>query len=571
MTPGSPSGTTTTRRRTRNIQACNTCRERRTKCDGQRPQCSFCLERGKDCLYLGVPDVPPSPLELEISKVWEQLDQITAKLEDLQPPEVDRSPGDQEEYGNPGGGFDMIRGFPYMTLKNESFMALLGLKGLFARHIERTERSQSMHSVPPSPVVSIDHDDAWRQVGQLLNIFAQRVQIWYPVLHVEFTSEFMNSISNAFPPSPESCIALLVLAIAMTVEDSPHLCPANYSGAEDYLQAALEMLPTLLDGSHGTRETQCFLLLSIYYICRVKPSHAYDFLSMASYSVQSELQNGSDSVDEKSGIIANCYWIILLIESEISVQLDADDSGIWDMLSAAPPPSNLQTWGMSQAITSAATDGDSRLSNGLLPDDMSYFLSEIALRQMLQRCTWSVQEVHPGHFAYAPIVAAELERQLDEWRRLLPGRYRFRDDETETTSSSTAPQAAFLRTQFYAFKASVFWPAVYQTLTTDERDYAYLPDCIRFFEAYGAFIRGAACAVRVCRPNLWTLCTSVFTISMAALTGSTVPWLAFRITSTFIVDIQVALQILEEVHSLSPSLAEMGRLLRERTLESLSS
>ena len=49
-------------RRRRSALACNTCRERRTKCDGQRPKCSFCVERNKDCFYEETQDFAPSPL-----------------------------------------------------------------------------------------------------------------------------------------------------------------------------------------------------------------------------------------------------------------------------------------------------------------------------------------------------------------------------------------------------------------------------------------------------------------------------------------------------------------------------
>ena len=37
--------------RQRATLACNTCRSRRTKCDGRRPTCLFCDEHGIDCTY----------------------------------------------------------------------------------------------------------------------------------------------------------------------------------------------------------------------------------------------------------------------------------------------------------------------------------------------------------------------------------------------------------------------------------------------------------------------------------------------------------------------------------------
>ncbi|KAL4863625.1 hypothetical protein BDV12DRAFT_189520 [Aspergillus spectabilis] len=526
----SPSKTTSTRRR-RNLQACNTCRERRTKCDGQRPQCSFCLERGKYCFYLGMPEVPPSPLELEISMVWERLDQIIAALTTSSPRRGD-SPPDQGGHGDPGDEFDMIRGFPYMTLQSESFMGFLGLEKSFSREIERMERSR-------------------------------------------FTSEFMHSMSNAFPPSPESCMALLALAIGMAIEDVSLVRSGAYSQGQTYVETAMEMLPSILTGDAEARSTQCLLLFSIYFLCRVQPCHAHDFLSMASNSLQSDIWNDYDGVEERPGILGNCYWISLLIESEIAVQLDIGTSGIWDLTPIAPPPSSCETWEMPVEIssldqTSKIAFENSEFSSGVMGPDMSYFITEIALRKMLPRCTWSVRELSPGSFAYAPIIATELERQLDEWRKFLPQRHSFHDQKTEDISLMTSPEADFLRTQFYAFKASVYWPVLYQVYNTGDLA-SDLLNCCQFFEAYGAFVRSAARAVQVCRPNLWTLCTSVFTISMAALTGSAVPSLDPHIRPTFIPGLQLAVRILEDFRGTSPSLAKIGSVLKERASESLSS
>lgn len=134
------------------------------------------------------------------------------------------------------------------------------------------------------------------------------------------------------------------------------------------------------------------------------------------------------------------------------------------------------------------------------------------MRKMLQRCTWATSTLAPGRYVYAPIVAAELERQLDEWLQLLPEALSFRTAlDTgycpRQSPLSNSPQGEFLRTQYYAFKASIYWPAVYEVLTTGEAKGDILCHCARFFSSYAEFAPSAAVAVAVCRPNLWTLCT----------------------------------------------------------------
>ncbi|KAL2813038.1 hypothetical protein BDW59DRAFT_178357 [Aspergillus cavernicola] len=543
-------------RRGRNPKACGTCRAKRTKCDGQRPQCSFCLERGRDCSYLGIPELPATPLEAEISTVWERLDQISAALGTLSP----RQGNLPQKQGCRGGdihnGSYMVRGFPYMTLQNESFMALLGLGKSFSRHIERVEHSRNMLPLRALQVPVIMQKRAWR----LLKAFAEHVHIWYPLLHAGFTSEFVHSISNAFPPSPEPCLTLLVLAIGL-----------GHIQGHPYVEAAMQMLPCILAGNDEIRSTQC-LLFSIYFLCCVQPCQAYAFASMASDNLQIDLKN----------IIG---WISLLIErlgplaTYIIVQLDIGNSGIWDLSTRATTLVSCETWTLPLELpaplgftqyTAAKSDGS---SSGLSEPDMSYFITKIALRKMFQHCNWSVRELSPGRFAYAPIIAAELERQLDEWRRFLPERYSFLDHEGEATSSlaSSSPQVEFLRTQYYAFKASVYWPAVYQALDTGGMNNSLIFNCRQFFESYVAFVNSAARAVQLCLPNLWTLCTSVFTISMAALIGSTMPCLIPVVNPAFTRSLELAVQILEDVRGISPSLAEMGLLLKERASQRLSS
>jgi hypothetical protein len=133
------------------------------------------------------------------------------------------------------------------------------------------------------------------------------------------------------------------------------------------------------------------------------------------------------------------------------------------------------------------------------------------MRKMLQRCTWSTSTLAQGSHVYAPIVAAELERQLDEWVHLLPEHLLFSAPLGKLGSSpcwnSNSAQADFLRAQYYAFKASIYWPAVYEAISSGNANTDLLRHCASFFTSYAAFVPSASAAVAVCKPNLWTLCT----------------------------------------------------------------
>jgi len=181
------------------------------------------------------------------------------------------------------------------------------------------------------------------------------------------------------------------------------------------------------------------------------------------------------------------------------------------MTSFAPVPtsSGTWTWHINQPFEpSTPSDSDSDFS--LQSSDLSYFVAEIAMRKMLQHCTWSTSTLAQGSHVYAPIVAAELERQLDEWLQLLPQQLSFCASPAIGSHPRRDPNSAqvkFLRTQYYAFKVSIYWPAVYEALTAGEANSDLLRHCTKFFTSFAEFVPSATAAVAVCRPNLWTLCT----------------------------------------------------------------
>jgi hypothetical protein len=196
-------------------------------------------------------------------------------------------------------------------------------------------------------------------------------------------------------------------------------------------------------------------------------------------------------------------------QSEITVQLDLVDSGIWSMDSVTTVPVSYETWIWYPTLLPVGASGDE--TEGIMHEqalrhhDLSYFVAEIAMRKMLQRCTSSVRRLSQVEFSYAPLIAAELEQQLQEWHDLLPDELALRGDNDDSVPSRGLAQAEFLHTQCYAFRASVYWPAVYQALVTGEADDDLLFHCRGFFDSYIEFIASAAISVSTCKPNIWTL------------------------------------------------------------------
>ncbi|EED15727.1 conserved hypothetical protein [Talaromyces stipitatus ATCC 10500] len=530
--------------RHRSPLACNTCRERRTKCDGQRPKCSFCMHRSKDCFYEGNPD-PPSLSAIELSRIWKQLDHITRLIE---PRAYERACLIKEQLqGDLFDDQDPLTGFPIMTIKNQSFLALLKLDQSLPARLEQMERSRQLYHSPPCSVPAVMID--FSQALEFLNAFAEHIHIWYPILDADYMDEFLQAISTPLQPSVDSCLALLVLAIG-TLARQESIAHAQKKLPEIiYIQAAEDMLPCLLADS-STRSIQCLLLLSVYYLCHAQPCRAHDLVAIASHKIQDSLIN------------------------EITVQLNLVDSGIWSMDSVTTVPVSYETWIWHPSLPPVRATGDETESiiheQALRHHDLSYFMAEIAMRKMLQRCTSSFQRLSQAKFSYAPVIAAELERQLQEWYDLLPDELSLRRDNSVPIPPSGSAQAEFLHTQCYAFKVSIYWPAVYQAMVAGEASDDLLLHCRGFFDSYIEFIASAAVSVSICKPNIWTLYASVFTISMAALTASVAPCLLSAVSSRVLQSLEKAVQLFGSVTEVSPSLAIMGTILKERTFHQAS-
>ncbi|KAJ5424689.1 hypothetical protein N7445_010662, partial [Penicillium cf. griseofulvum] len=570
--------------RRRSALACNTCRGRRTKCDGKRPKCFFCIERGKDCFYPETQDLSASSLKVELSRLWEQLDHITAVVQG-QTPRGSPSHNGRETHITLTAPVASL-GFPFMVLQSKEFMNLLGLDqslSVLFEHVERGRKAMHVQSYGANTVM-VDPQEALTYVNascecvslpfrrgdsdimftfySLLNAFWEQIHTWYPILHADYTEEFIQTITSCFPTSIASCVTLLVLAIGCVVECKSVVDALRIRPEAIYIEAAMKMLPCAFADS-GPRSAQCLLLFAIYHLCYGQPFQAYDFVAMASYKLQNYIINELDADNDaiQMSILANYFC-------EITVQLDLVNSGIHEMTSSAPVPTCSGTWAWNSSQSSQSStpsDSDSELYSQ--SSDLSYFVAEIAMRKMLQRCTWSTSTLAQGSHVYAPIVAAELERQVDEWLQLLPRQLSFRASHAIGSHPRRDPNSAqveFLRTQYYAFKASIYWPAVYEALTTGEANTDLLRHCTRFFTNFAEFVPSAAAAVAVCKPNLWTLCTSVFTISMAALTGLMEPCLVGIVPREAIIGLELAIKVLDGAAEVSPSLSEMGAIMKER-------
>lgn len=97
---------------------------------------------------------------VELSRIWEQLDQITHFLDTKasERPCLAKEPLPCDLVGDQ----DPLNGFPIMTIRNQSFLALLELDQSLGVQIEQMERGRPLFCSRPSsvPIVVVDYAQA---------------------------------------------------------------------------------------------------------------------------------------------------------------------------------------------------------------------------------------------------------------------------------------------------------------------------------------------------------------------------------------------------------------------------
>ncbi|KAH8427494.1 putative C6 transcription factor [Aspergillus melleus] len=504
-------------KRKRTTLACDACRARRTKCDSQRPACRYCQTHGVVCIYQEPPLEPPSRVEEELYALNNRLDQLIRLVLPAQ---------SRTEYGNLVNEEDSPFDLPSKLLGNSSIMKMLGLDANFTQILvqgELTTESKS-HVNPGTRMLIVRHQDT----VNALAAFSARVHIWYPILPSEYSDEYFRLLSGCLLPSSETCLALLVAAIGLVIEEN------EASSSTPYFETALASLPNIVSEC-SVRSVQCLMLISLYYSCLLKPCQAHDYCLIASSKIQTIFKSGLEGDDPN--IVEQtrrAYWAALLLENELAAQFDAPRSGIWCLDEHVPLPLCQQVWQFPPESTSSGTAAPVPPGGAACTDTggektRSYFLAEIAMRRMLHRCNTAVQLTATGKYVYAPNIALELENQLEEWYRYLPEINRFEKGDVSQPlgliNIPSCPLSNFLRVQYYCCRLSIFWPAVYHAMQDGSVSNSLLDHCKRFLDSYVLLAPSIIAAFHDCRVNSWTVFVSIFITSVAALTAAKAPCL----------------------------------------------
>lgn len=422
---------------------------------------------------------------------------------------------------------------PFQLLSGEVTMTGLGLEPGFAQSLLQLDRDSP-------PLIDDVHPSRLRMIPQqkaveALAAFSASVHPWYPVFRPGFSAWYLATISGPLRPSCDSGLALLVAAVGLLVADESITgqAPGDHPALQ-FFEAAMASLPAMIS-SNTVSAIHCLLLLATYASCALRPCQAYEYLIIASFKVQNLLKAAGSTNDELRERLNRSFWAILLFESEIRVQFELVDSGIRELDDEVPLPDSRRTWRFNKdcgtlvdgpspdpALESPVSDATDSVQ--------SYFLAEIAMRRMLNRCNTAIRRTSDGHIVYAPGIATELEGQLESWYSYLPFPVRFdchHDLDFDLLASPSLPPngyklSNFLRVQYYCCKISIYWPASYQCVKDDGILEELVHHCAKFFDAYIQLMPSILMSVRDCQVNRWTLYASIFMTSLSVIRAASV-------------------------------------------------
>lgn len=291
-----------------------------------------------------------------------------------------------------------------------------------------------------------------RRCWQLQQCFSSEVLPWCPIMDQQTCSELVSRVSQRGfdPQDTETPLVLFMLALGSFAQDHHHMedDSATFPGIE-YFRAGSQLIDLAPYSSRNTiHMMQSHILRSCYLLHALRPIQAYETVRLASTKIIMFLQlrrrlNADPALRE---LVHRSYWAAYVIEHELQAWIPYSSRILQDLHEHVPLPTS---------------DYDE--------PGIYWFVAEIAIRRIFARprhgVGWNLV-----HTLYEPTIADEISHRLSEWHASLPSPISFPLEQGVAGESISMrplldPRKVFLRAQYYAFQAIIFWPNVVRLLT----------------------------------------------------------------------------------------------------------
>ncbi|TVY75549.1 hypothetical protein LSUE1_G008665 [Lachnellula suecica] len=560
--------------------ACEICRSRKSRCDGTKPKCKLCMELGAECIYRE----PGIKLDAGDKLILEHLTRIEGLLQSTlvgQTSALALSAGSPSVNGattisneeatmiqNSNGTFSLLpaTGLGTWTVptnistmpKIHTNAALHLLQWPLIRDlVQRPYDSQNLLSLEMAReplVLSKQPCLDLSNISAYIEAFFAKVNVWYACVNpFTWNSHYRIALSNGFREGPESCIVLLVLALgqASCSGSISRLPSSEEPPGLPYFAAAWALLPGLMT-RNSVLSAQCSVLASAYLFYLVRPLEAWTLLSSTSTKLQLLLSAPGRIPPGQKELCERVYWNTLMFESDLLAELDLPHSGIVQFEENVGLPGGFEQ----------------EDEEGVGRDELWYFLAEIALRRLLNRCSQLIysKDSMSSTQSLEPVVA-ELDFQLAQWYESLPQALQF----PYNRSLLQDPVQTVLRLRYFACRTIIYRPYILAVLDNDQAamDPSVRENCRKCLEASIRQLEHITAHHAGHVPYLWQGALSIVSQTLLIMGATMSPSLS-AILSTLVPHLDAVDAIINDVvveieryAHLAPSLQLGAEIIRE--------
>ncbi|KAJ5558775.1 Phytanoyl-CoA dioxygenase [Penicillium sp. DV-2018c] len=557
--------------------ACNFCRHRKRKCDGQKPTCGLCTDAGAQCVYQEserVQDIPSeilarlTHLETLVEEQRDAIKELTLRVSSASPQtdQVDHRPKTSVYPAQPRYDWDpsadnVYAGFgtssperPYgheYTLAiplghrtpTGSLFSLDQIKKLIGEipedHFQKLEQERAFHSIKqpgvPRKFEQIDRNLLIPPVTKpLINEFLKNVHPSFPIIDPRLIQDLFETSLYTKANSIKMSLYLLILAIGKVSSDPERIfdieADKDLNGMEYFAPAYNYVNDPLIRSSMACELSPLtFFFASLYLRYLGRPIHAWHAIREASDMVHRVITQ-QQKVTTPDGLapLYRTAWGCFILECDDLAEFDFPTTKIEDLADIMPfpefpvfgnPEESRQCITLFLAVTSIRKILN-RVHNTLYakPQPENYQSSSTSRH---------TSETPSGPPQTQPIsslktISKELNRQVEEWLQNIPAYARPSLSEYDLYNGD--PRHIPILARYYATKHIIGRASLLFAANTSGRlpDYIY-ENCNDCVVNCRKFLQTASLLLRKRTHSSWLIMQAVLaailTLAIAVKTG----------------------------------------------------
>ncbi|KAL2067682.1 hypothetical protein VTL71DRAFT_15778 [Oculimacula yallundae] len=476
--------------RRRIVRACLICRSRKSRCDGARPQCSFCIQSGSTCKY---PETESARLDVGSIQILERIGSAEASilqaLEQISP-NFRRTRGTVEQSRSIQHSRQAEQDAGLLWMNGDVLMTWSSLLPLLYDHnkasplqafaeelraysprfslapqvfptsptvlatlqvspdigagdpmqVSGTENASSIQELEEAQTsLSSDHEAIWAWIKSYLISMHSKS----PILDLDWLEsmsdsavlnaiDFTRAARDGLPPNTEPAgvaILLLVIALGQITSSAPSAHQLPTSG---YVTLALPWLGlAVFSAGESIQVFQAQLLLCSYYMWTMRHWEAWSLADFTALNAEKVLTRNPKIVT--NNLNHRVLWAVAKMQLELMEECQIHyphyrQGRLYELI-------------MSTSLPKPPTEAFKwlQVDSSFQQDTWYYYLAETSSRKLVERIKIELYSGCGGAeqkewlSSQLPL-ASELERQVEEWMDSLPD-----DFQSEHTESDTGP------------------------------------------------------------------------------------------------------------------------------------